>query len=49
MELHPTMKLPADLERKLEQLPLLPAVVSEILDLDSDADDYFDRLLLTSS
>ena len=45
MELHPTMKLPADLERKLEQLPLLPAVVSEILDLDSDADDYFDRLL----
>ena len=45
MDLHPGVKLPAELERKLEQLPLLPAVVSEILDLDSDADDYFERLL----
>lgn len=33
-----------ELERKLEGLPLLPAVVSEVLSL-SNSDDYFDRLL----
>jgi len=35
----------SELERKLEELPLLPAVVSEVLALSADADDYFDRLL----
>lgn len=35
----------AALERKLEQLPLLPAVVSGVLSLNPEADDYFDRLL----
>ncbi|HXN10858.1 MAG TPA: HDOD domain-containing protein [Steroidobacteraceae bacterium] len=35
-----------ELERHLERLPLLPAVVSEVLSLDPDADDYFDRLVL---
>jgi putative nucleotidyltransferase with HDIG domain len=34
-----------ELERKLEELPLLPAVVSEVLALNPNADDYFDRLL----
>ena len=34
-----------ELERKLEELPLLPAVVSEVLALNANADDYFDRLL----
>jgi len=35
----------SELERKLKDLPLLPAVVSEVLALDAEADDYFDRLL----
>ncbi len=34
-----------ELERKLEELPLLPAIVSEVLALNPNADDYFDRLL----
>ncbi len=34
-----------ELERKLEELPLLPAVVSEVLALNANSDDYFDRLL----
>jgi putative nucleotidyltransferase with HDIG domain len=34
-----------ELERRLEQLPLLPAVVSELLSLDPDANEYFDELL----
>lgn len=35
----------AELEMKLDQLPLLPVVVTEVLALDPEADDYFDRLL----
>jgi putative nucleotidyltransferase with HDIG domain len=35
----------ATLEQKLDQLPLLPAVVTELLSLDPEADDYFNRLL----
>jgi putative nucleotidyltransferase with HDIG domain len=35
----------AELEHKLDQLPMLPAVVSDLLSLDPDAVDYFDRLL----
>jgi putative nucleotidyltransferase with HDIG domain len=34
-----------ELGRKLEELPLLPAVVSEVLALNANSDDYFDRLL----
>jgi len=34
-----------ELERKLEQLPLLPAVVTELLSVSPDDEDYFDRLL----
>ncbi len=34
-----------ELERKLNELPLLPAVVSEVLALNPNTDDYFDRLL----
>lgn len=41
----PPVKLEADLERKLEELPLLPAVVSAMLDLNPEADNYFDRLV----
>lgn len=41
---HPLPKLGL-LERRLEELPVLPAVVSEVLSLDSDADDYFERVL----
>jgi putative nucleotidyltransferase with HDIG domain len=33
------------LERKLEDLPLLPTVVAEVLSLNPDSEDYFDRLL----
>ena len=33
------------LAQRLQQLPLLPAVVTEILSLDSGADDYLDRLV----
>ena len=33
------------LERRLDELPLLPTVVTEVLSLDPDADDYFDRLV----
>jgi putative nucleotidyltransferase with HDIG domain len=35
----------AALERRLDELPLLPTVVTEVLSLDPDAEDYFDRLL----
>jgi putative nucleotidyltransferase with HDIG domain len=35
----------AQFERKLEELPLLPAVVAELLTLDPLAEDYFERLL----
>ncbi len=35
----------AELERKLEQLPMLPVVVSEILGLNPDHEEYFDRLV----
>ncbi len=34
-----------ELERKLDELPLLSSVVSEVLALDPNADDYLDRLL----
>jgi len=34
-----------EFERTLEHLPLLPAVVSEVLSLNPDSDDYFDRLV----
>ena len=33
------------LERKLDDLPMLPAVVTGVLSLDPDDDDYFDGLL----
>jgi putative nucleotidyltransferase with HDIG domain len=33
------------LESELAALPLLPVVIAELLSLDPDADDYFDRLL----
>jgi putative nucleotidyltransferase with HDIG domain len=33
------------LERKLEELPLLPSIVTEVLSLDPDGEEYFDRLL----
>jgi len=45
MKPQPTAKPMIELERKLEDLPLLPAVVSEVLSLKPDDDDYFQRLL----
>ena len=45
MNMQPAAKSLTELERQLVELPLLPAVVSEVLTLDSGADDYFDRLL----
>ena len=41
----PSGKAMTELERRLEELPLLPTVVSEVLALNPNADDYFDRLL----
>lgn len=35
----------AELERKLDELPLLPSVVGELLCLDPNSEEYFDRLL----
>lgn len=33
------------LERRVDELPVLPTVVGQLMTLDRDADDYFDRLL----
>ncbi len=38
-------ELSLTLERKMQDLPLLPAVVARLLALDSDHDDYFDEVL----
>src|SRR5208282_4468338 len=45
MKPQPAPKSMTDLERQLVDLPVLPAVVSEVLTLDPKAEDYFDRLL----
>jgi putative nucleotidyltransferase with HDIG domain len=35
----------AELERRLDELPLLPSIVGELLWLDPNSEEYFDRLL----
>ncbi len=40
-----TVRPLGELERRLVDLPLLPSVITEVLSLNSDADDYSDRIL----
>ncbi len=38
-------KPPLDLDERLEELPMLPSVVSRLMAIDPDSDEYFDELL----
>ena len=39
------MQTIADIEHRLDELPLLPTVVTRLLSLDADGEDYFDQVL----
>ncbi len=41
----PHHKPPFRLDEKLEELPMLPSIVTRLMTIDPDSDDYFDELL----